>query len=123
MAADSRMIIVKQSDDFVVRSQDADIKQAFFSWASFGSGGGNDRPEYYGRDVDPRSPPEGTTLYGKDAEKWLLDSPRDLCWEWRLDEESVRHLVARMKTNFGDEPDEIEASEYVIRALEAALRG
>jgi len=116
-----RLVVVKIAEEFVARSQDADIKQAFFSWASMGSGFGNDRPEYYGRDVDPRSPPEGTVLRGKDAEKWLLDSPPDLCWEWRLTEESVRHLIKQMRSNMGDSPVEVEASEEVIKSLEKVL--
>src|SRR5260221_624806 len=113
-----RLSVAKDGDTYVVRSQDSEIKQTFFSWASFGSGGGNDRPEYYGRDVDPRSLPPGTMLYGKDAEKWLLDSPDDLCWEWHLTRESVVHLVKRMRTNLGDDEVENEASEHVIAVFE-----
>lgn len=123
-----RMIVTKDGQDLIIRSGDIEIKQAIWSWGSCGTGLPiKEHPEFYGRDVDPRSPPVGTVLHGDAAMKWALDSPDDLCWEWRLGRESADDLVQMMKKALHpDSPyrltvEEDLASEYVIEVLTRAL--
>lgn len=123
----ARLSITKNGEEFVVQSADSDIKQVFFSYASWGTGLRiKEHPEYYGKDVDPRSSPPGTVLRGEEAQKWALGGQDDHLWEWRLSQESVDDLIRMISevlapgSPYRMEVEEVKASEHVIEVLRKA---
>jgi len=112
--ASNRITVKKDGETLVVTSNHISVKQAFWSWGSFGTGSGKrEYPEFYGRDLTDNTERWRNQYRNPDANEW----------EWRLSEESARHLVAFMHTNLGETPTEIKASKDVIRALDTALAG
>jgi hypothetical protein len=121
------LTVSKDGEVFVLRSSDIDVKQAIFSWGSFGTGLRiKEHPEYYGQDVDPRSPPPGTVLRGEAAQKWATENTDDHLWEWRLTRESVEDLMGMIAGSLAPESpyrmavEEVKASEHIIEVLKKA---
>jgi hypothetical protein len=120
--------VIKDGETLVVRSSDSEIKQVFFSWASCGTGLRiKEHPEYYGRDVDPRSPPPGTVLHGDDAQRWATENADDHLWEWRLTRESAEELIVMIKESLAEPlrfrmtSDEYRAAKHVVEVLRKTL--
>lgn len=95
----------------VLTSSDPDIKQAFFSWGSWGTGLRiKEHPEYYGRDTEPAVP-----------------NPDYHLWEWKLSPESAQDLIGLTEASLADpahyrmSPAEIKASEEVLKVIRRAL--
>lgn len=76
--ATNRLTIKRDGNKVLVTSNDANIKQVFFGWASWGTGSGmREYPEFYG------SQTKGDGSRGPDNDMWL----------WTLNEELVRCMI------------------------------
>lgn len=112
--ATNRLTIKQDGLKVLVTSNDPNIKQVFFGWASYGTGlGVKEYPEFYGRQT------EGDGSSGPDNNMWL----------WTLN----FSLVAKMIENLDhhDKPiagvwhpptaEEQKADAYVLRAFKAFI--
>ncbi len=106
----TRIKVRRDGDNIIVQSNDINIKQAFFSWASWGTGMNiKEHPEFYGRSAETGR----AVRAGRDEEMW----------QWDLSEESANDLIEMMRGNLGELPTEVKASQDVMRALLACLEG
>jgi len=107
--ATNRLTIKRDGEKILVTSNDANIKQVFFGWASFGTGLGiREYPEFYGRHT------EGDGSYGPDNSMWL----------WTLDDQSVAKMIQNLTSDQPcNQPSSAEqkADAYVLRAFRALV--
>lgn len=122
--ATNRIKVKRDGDKVIVTSNDPHIKQAFFSWGSWGTGSGKrEYPEFYGRSIekDPRVRPDNEMH------------------QWDLTDELVRHLFQSMlslserhseskfeaetRDEIFESTAEMKATSDVMRALSVIIRG
>jgi hypothetical protein len=123
-----RLEVTREDEVYVLRSRDKHIKGEICGWGSFGTGLPiEEHPEYYGKDVDPRSPPPGTSLRGQAAMDWAKGSDDDHLWEWRLTDRLLRHLLTSIDGLLSESSpvrldlEELKAAEHIAMVLRKVI--
>lgn len=106
----NRIKVSVEDDKVTVTSNDINIKQALFSWGSWGTGRGKrEFPEFYGRSI------ESERVH-----------PDRQMWQWDLDLDLVSYLYESMLSLTEDDIEdasEKKAISDVMRALSVVIRG